>query len=82
MVVRTLGYSERVVGKLLIVEVGVLGRFCGTILYVDEFVDRNIVSHYYVILSGWPEVMNYSGVVVKTLYLACVVVRISGRGGY
>ena len=53
-----------------------------TVLYVDESVDRNIVSRYYVIPSGWLEVMNYSGVVVKTLYRDCVVGRISGRGGY
>ena len=35
MVVKALGYSERLAGKLVILEVAVLGRFCGTVLYVD-----------------------------------------------
>ena len=48
----------------------------------DESIGRNIVSRYCVIPSGWPKVMNYSGVVVMTLYRTCVVSPISGRGGY
>ena len=82
MIVRTLGYSKRLEGKLVIVEVVVLETFCVTVLYVNESVDRNIVARYCVTLSGWPKVMNYSGVVVKMLYRDRVVGRISGRGRY
>ena len=49
-----------------------------TVMYVDEYIDRNIVARYCVIPSGWPEGMNYSGVIIKTLYHACFVGRISG----
>ena len=47
---------------------------------MNESVDRNIVACWCVIPSGWPEVMNYSGVVVKTLYRDCVIIRNSGWG--
>ena len=44
-------------------------------------IDRNIASHYYVIPSGWPEAMNCSGLVVKTLSSVCDVGRTSDQGG-
>ena len=61
----------------------VLGRFlCECLVCLMNLLIGNIVAHYCVIPSGWPKVMNYSGVVIKTLYRASVVGRISGQEGY
>ena len=63
---------------MIIIEMIILGRFGVIVLYVDESVDSNIVARCCVIPSGWPNVRNYSGVVVKTLCCVCDVGQTSG----
>ena len=59
---------------------GVRNYYCSRFCIMNRSIDRNIVAHYCVILSGWLEVMNCSGVVINTLCCVCDVGRTSGRG--